>query len=207
MAREKGPKCRRCRREGVKLFLKGARCDTKKCPVEERPVPPGEHAFRRQKVSEYGKRLREKQKVKRFYGIGERQFIRYFNMAERQKGSTGVNLLLLLERRIDNVVHIIGWAPSRAAARQMIAHGHLRLNGRRHRSASCLVRPNDTIEVSRNEKIRKLVTENEQEAKRRRPEWVEVDSEALVARVLRHPVRDEVSVETQENLIVEFCSR
>lgn len=210
MARYTEPKCKVCRREGTKLFLRGQKCLTKKCPFEKRPYPPGIHTFRG-KMSEYGKRLREKQKVKRFYGVTERQFMRYFEKAEKQKGSTGENLLILLERRIDNVLHLIGWAPSRAAARQLLAHGHILLNGRRHKVGSYLVKPGDLIEVTQKENIRKLVKENIEEAIRigvpNPPEWVETNKENLVARVLRFPTRSEVSVETDENLIVEFCSR
>jgi len=210
MARYTGPKCKLCRREGTKLFLRGAKCHTKKCPFEKRPYPPGIHTFRG-KMSEYGKRLREKQKVKRFYGVTETQFMRYFEKAERQKGATGENLLVLLERRIDNVVHLLGWAPSRSAARQLIAHGHILLNGRRHKAASYLVKPGDIIEVTSREEIRKLVRQNIEECTRigigRPPEWMEMDNEQLTARVLRYPTRSEVSVEADENLIVEFCSR
>ena len=210
MARYTGAKCKLCRREGEKLFLRGAKCHTKKCPMEQRPYPPGIHTYRG-KISEFGKRLREKQKVKRFYGVTEKQFLRYFDKAERMKGATGGNLLILLERRIDNVVHLLGWATSRAAARQLIAHGHILLNNRRHKAGSYLVKPGDVIAVCPKEDIRKLVRQSIEECTRigigRPPEWVECDNEKLVARVLRHPTRSEVSVQADENLIVEFCSR
>jgi len=207
MARYTGPRCRLCRREGEKLFLKGSKCETRKCPFEKRAYPPGEHSYRRHKVSEYAKRLRETQKVKRFYMIGERQFRRYFDIAARMRGDTGENLLITLERRLDNVVHLLRWAPSRTAARQLISHGHILLNGRRHKASSYLVDVDDTISVVADEEIRNAVRSNIETVTRDTPEWLQSDPENLKATVMRLPLVGEVSVPADVGLIVEFCSR
>src|SRR6476620_12108113 len=143
MARNYDSVCQMCRREGIKLYLKGTRCDSPKCAIERRNVPPGMHGYRRGKPSEYGRRLREKQKLKRFYGVFERQFRRYFELASRSTENTGEQLLTVLERRLDNVIHRLGFAPSRAAARQLVAHGHIVLNGHKCDIPSLLVKPND----------------------------------------------------------------
>src|SRR5580692_2531189 len=147
MGRTTDPVCKLCRREGIKLFLKGSRCDSPKCAIDRRNVPPGMHGYRRGKPSEYAIRLREKQKLKRFYGVFERQFRRYFELASRSKENTGEQLLSVMERRLDNVVHRLGFAPSRAAARQLVSHGHIVLNGYKCDIPSLLVKPNDIIKV------------------------------------------------------------
>jgi len=207
MGRYLGPRCRICRREGEKLFLKGTRCDGKKCPIEKRASLPGEHSFRKQKPSEYARRLRETQKLKRFYGVSKKQFVRYFEMASRQSGDTGENLLIILERRLDNVVHLLRWAPNRATARQLISHGHIFLNGIRHKAASYLVKPGDEISVVPNEELRKIVRTNIETATRTTPEWIQLDVENLKAKILRQPLRSESSLPVEAGYIVEFLSR
>src|SRR5947209_855016 len=148
MARHIDPVCKLCRREGMKLYLKGSRCDSPKCAIERRNIPPGMHGYRRGKPSEYGVRLREKQKLKRFYGLFERQFRRYFELASRSPENTGEVLLSIMERRLDNVVHRLGFAPSRAAARQLVTHGHVQLNGRATNIPSLLLKANDVVKVT-----------------------------------------------------------
>src|SRR5438309_8423919 len=147
MARQIDPVCRLCRREGIKLFLKGSRCESPKCAIDRRPVPPGMHGYRRGKPSEYGIRLREKQKLKRFYGVFERQFRRYFELASRSTENTGEVLLSIMERRLDNIVHRLGFAPSRAAARQIVTHGHVQLNGKHCNIPSLLLKTGDKVTV------------------------------------------------------------
>ena len=210
MGRYTGPTCRLCRREGVKLMLKGARCDSAKCPLERqwRNAPPGMHSWRRRRGSEYAVRLREKQKVKRFYGIFERQFRRYFKMAEREKTNTGVALLRLLERRLDNVVYKLGFAPSRAAARQTITHGHIYVNGRKASSPSMLVKVGDKISVKPSEKSQKLIRQRLEEIGEPSVQnWLKLDTAKLEGTVVAMPSRDDVTIPVEENLIVEFCSR
>ena len=208
MARYTGPKCKLCRREGVKLFLKGTRCETKKCGIEKRAYPPGQRSWkRRRKFSEYGLQLREKQKAKRYYGILERQFKRMFSEADRQKGNTGENLLVLLERRLDNVVVLLGWALSRAQARQVIAHGHITVNGRRMDVPSYLVEKGDVIAPKDRETSKRLVSDHREEVgtSQKTPPWFEVGD--LAARVLQFPSREDVTLDVQEQLIVELCSK
>ena len=210
MGRYTGPTCRLCRREGIKLMLKGARCDSAKCPLERqwRNTPPGMHSWRRRRGSEYAVRLREKQKVKRFYGIFERQFRRYFKMAEREKTNTGVALLRLLERRLDNVVYKLGFAPSRAAARQTITHGHIYVNGRKASSPSMLVKVGDKISVKPSEKSQKLIRQRLEEIGEPSVQnWLKLDTAKLEGTVVAMPSRDDVTIPVEENLIVEFCSR
>ncbi|MCX7704269.1 MAG: 30S ribosomal protein S4 [Planctomycetota bacterium] len=207
MGRPLGPRCRVCRREGEKLFLKGAKCDTRKCPLEKRQYPPGEHSYRKAKYSEYARRLRETQKVKRYYGVSKTQFERYFEVASRKSGDTGENLLIMLERRLDNIVHLIRWAPNRTTARQLIAHGHIFLNGRRHKSASYLVKAGDTISVVSDESIRKNLKANMEASTRAVPEWIQVDTENMKAVISREPLRSEVSIPVEAGYIVEFLSR
>lgn len=210
MGRYTGPTCRLCRREGVKLMLKGARCDSAKCPLERqwRNAPPGMHSWRRRRGSEYAVRLREKQKVKRFYGIFERQFRRYFKMAEREKTNTGVALLRLLERRLDNVVYKLGFAPSRAAARQTITHGHIYVNGRKVNVPSMLVKVGDKISVKPSEKSQKLIRQRLEEIGEPNVQnWLKLDAAKLEAMVMAMPSRDDVTIPVEENLIVELCSR
>ena len=210
MGRMLGPACRRCRREGIKLMLKGHRCETAKCPMEKqwRNFPPGMHPYRRAKGTEYGKRLREKQKVKRYYGVLEAQFRRVFDEAQRSTHNTGVALLLLLERRLDNVILKMNLAISRKAARQAILHGHYQVNGRSVRRPSYIVRPGDRISVGGHEVSKKLV-KSWFEADPNRPiqKWLRVDGEKLEGVVEALPSRDDVQIPVEENLIVEFCSR
>jgi len=208
LGRYTGAKCRLCRREGMKLMLKGPRCGMEKCALNRREQPPGMHVRRRGKFSAYGVQLREKQKLKRFYGVLERQFRRYFEEAERAKGNTGENLLIALERRFDNVVHHLGMAASRSQARQLITHGHLEVNGRRITVPSHPVRPGDVIAPRRNETTAKLVAKARESTKGQRvPSWLEVTPEPLQGRVMNLPNRDEVSVPVKEQLIVELCSK
>lgn len=208
MSRYTGPKCRLCRREGSKLFLKADKCLSAKCPFEKRPMPPGVRTFRRGKASGYQSRLREKQKVKRFYGLSEKQFNLYYKEAVRAKGNTGDNLLTLFERRLDNVVYHLGFAQSRAEARQVIGHGHIAVNGRKVTIASFLVNEGMTISSHSAEGSKKLVSENIEFTKmREKPTWVNVSGENNEGKVLSLPTRDDVSVQVDEQMIIEFCSR
>ncbi len=210
MGRYTGPKCRLCRREGVKLMLRGSRCETAKCAMERQTqsAPPGMHNWRRGRSSEYGLRLREKQKVKRYYGVLERQFMRYFAMAEKGKGNTGATLLNLLERRLDNVVHKLGLAPSRAAAREWIVQGHFHLNGRRVSVPSYACRVGDVITVKDSERSRKLVRSVLEELGEPHVQnWLKLDIPKLEGQVVAMPTRDDVQIPVEENLIVELCSR
>ena len=189
---------------------KGARCETAKCPMERqwRNFPPGMHGWRKGRSSEYGVRLREKQKVKRYYGILDRQFMKYFHMAERLKGSTGAALLSLLERRLDNVVYKLGFAPSRVSARMTITHGHIHLNGRRVAIPSALVKPGDKITVKDCEKSRKLIRSRLEElGEPAMQNWLSLDMIKLEGAVVAVPTRDDVNIPVEENLIVELCSR
>ena len=209
MARNLGPQCRLCRREGIKLFLKGTRCDTAKCPIERqgRNSPPGIHGWRRSRGSSYAIRLREKQKVKRYYGVLERQFRGYFARAAKQKRNTGAALLSLLERRLDNVVFKSGFAVSRRAARQLVNHGHIYVNARKVDIPSYLVKPADKITVKPAEKSAKQVAEQVQINKGRPlPAWLSLDEAAPQITVLAMPTRDDVQIPVEEHLIVELCS-
>lgn len=203
-----GPKCRLCRREGTKLFLKADKCLSAKCPFEKRPVPPGVRTFRRGKATGYQVRLREKQKVKRFYGLSDKQFSLYYKEAVRQKGNTGDNLLTLFERRLDNVVYHLGFAQSRAEARQIICHGHISVNGKKVSVASYLVESGTKVSNYGKETSKRILAENIEFTKmREKPTWVSVNSELLEGKVVSLPTRDDVSVEVDEQLIIEFCSR
>lgn len=208
MGRYIGPVCRLCRREGVKLYLKGAKCYTDKCPVARRPHPPGQHGTARKKQSEYGIQLREKQKVRRFYGVLERQFRRYFELAARKKGVTGEVLLQTLERRLDNVVYRMGLAGSRKEARQIVRHGHIEVNGHKVDIPSYLVRPGDVIAVREGSRdhgrLKELV---EAGGAHTVPAWLEVDLPNMRGTVLRLPTRDEIDLPVQEHLVVELYSR
>ncbi len=191
-------------------MLKGARCETAKCPMERqwRNSPPGMHSWRRGRASEYGVRLREKQKVKRYYGIYEKQFMKYFRMAERLKGNTGATLLSLLERRLDNIIYKLGFAPSRAAARSTIAHGHIRVNGRRVDVPSLLVSVGDKITIKDSEKTRKLMQARMEDLGEPHVQnWLEFDAPKLTAEVKALPTRDDVMIPVEEQLIVELCSQ
>lgn len=209
MARTIGSVCRQCRREGLKLFLKGDRCYTDKCAIEKRAFPPGVHgnSFRR-KASEFGIQLREKQKVKRIYGMLEKQFRRFFAEASRRKGMTGENLLVLLERRLDNVVYRIGFASSRAEARQIVGHGHILLNGKKASIPSMMVRPEDVISVrEKSRQNQSIVGAMEAAMRKGTTSWLEVDGKNLSAKVVSDPKREEITLPIQEQLIVELYSR
>jgi len=201
--------CRQCRREGEKLFLKGDRCYSEKCAIERKPYVPGMHGQgRRQKASEYGLQLREKQKTKRIYGLMEKQFRNYFKKADRQKGVTGENLLRLLERRLDNVVYRLGFAASRKEARQLVNHGHFTLNGKKANIPSILVRVGDVIQVRESSKNSPKFQEiKEQAAYRTPPEWLTVDVENMAGTVLSYPSREQIDTPVSEQLIVELYSR
>jgi len=208
MARYIGNKCKLCRREGMKLFLKGQRCFTDKCAIARRDYPPGVHAQRRSKITDYGVHLREKQKLKRIYGVLERQFRLYFKRAERMKGNTGEVLLSLLERRLDNVVLASGFALSRNHARQMINHGHFQVNARTVDVSSFLVRPGDVLEPRQGEKTRKMVGEAVEVNKSQPvPDWLEVEGDKFTSKIVTIPRRDHVPHPIQEQLIIELCSK
>ena len=208
MARYTESVCRLCRREGVKLFLKGSRCYTKKCAIERRPSPPGQHGVRRRKPSEFGIQLREKQKVRRVYSVLERQFKTYFDDAESRPGVTGENLLRLLETRLDNVAFRMGFASSRAQARQLVNHGHFMVNGRATDVASHQLRPGDRIEVRvRSRSTAPFKTARETLRTAQVPEWLSVEPEELVGSVTALPRRDQMPAELNEQLVVEFYSR
>ena len=206
MARDLGPKCRMCRREGLKLFLKGERCLTEKCAVERRSYPPGEHGRGRIKQSEYLLQLREKQKARRYYGLLEKQFRRTYERASRGQGAPGENLLRLLETRLDNVVYRLGFAGSRAQARQLVRHGHFQVNGRRVNIPSYGVKPNDAISLKPGSPVEQLVREATDLTASVAP-WLQADHDGLAGQVLRFPERDEIDVPVQESLIVELYSK
>ncbi|NPA95147.1 MAG: 30S ribosomal protein S4 [Thermodesulfobacteria bacterium] len=208
MARYTGPRCRLCRREGSKLFLKGDRCFSEKCAFERRSYAPGQHGKGRVKVSDYGLRLREKQRVRRIYGVKESQFRRYFEIADRQKGVTGTNLLVLLERRLDNVVYRLGFADSRSQARQLVKHGHFLVNGRRVDIPSYQVRVGDEIKVREKSKdIVPIVQAIEAVARRGVPDWLELDADNRKGVVKAMPERSHITMPIQEQYIVEFYSK
>lgn len=208
MARYTGSVCRLCRREGLKLYLKGDRCYTPKCAVDRRAYAPGQHGQGRKKVSEYGIQLREKQKARRIYGILEGQFRRYFERAERQPGVTGENLLRLLERRLDNVIYRLGLGASRNEARQLVRHGHFSVNGRKVNIPSFLIKVGDVIEVRSKSKESPRVKELlERAADRTPPAWLEYEADQARARVVALPPRDQIDAPVQEHLIVELYSR
>ncbi len=208
MAKYRGPVCRLCRREGVKLFLKGTRCMTEKCAVERRAYPPGQHGQGRQRVSEYSAQLREKQKLKRIYGILERQFRGTFTKAERQEGITGENLLRMLERRLDNVVYRIGFAASRKEARLFVNHGHYRVNGRKVNRPSFLVREGDVIEVKeRSRTVVPIISALDAAEGRGIPAWLDLDKANFKATVRGLPTKDEIPLPVNEQLVVDLYSR
>ena len=208
MGRITGPVCRLCRRDGLKLFLKGNRCDTPKCAFERRPTPPGVVQKRRPKPTDYGLRLREKQKVKHYYGVLERQFRTYFARATRGKGNTGETLMTLLERRLDNVVHRLGFAASRAGASQMVMHGHITVNGHRLDIPSYLVKAGDLVRVKNRSKSLQLVHAALADFRREVPDFLSrIEGAIPEARVDRLPGADDVSLPVQANLIIELCSK
>jgi small subunit ribosomal protein S4 len=208
VARYTGAVCRLCRREGLKLFLKGERCYTDKCAIERRNYPPGEHGQARPKFSEYSVQLREKQKLRRMYGVLEGQFRRYFEMADRAKGVTGETLLQLLERRLDNIVYRVGFATSRSEARQLVRHGHFRVNGKKVNVPSFLVRAGDTVSVrDRSQKVARIQGALELAQRRGVPDWLEVTPESFSGRVKSLPVRSDLTMPINEKLVVELYSK
>ena len=208
MARYTEAVCRQCRREGQKLFLKGDRCYTDKCAMTNRAFAPGQHGQGRSKNSEYGQQLREKQKAKRFYGVLESQFRSYFEMAERRPGQTGENLLSILESRLDNVVYRLGFAMSRAEARQMVSHGHITVNGRKVNIPSYLVKPGMVISLKDSSKsLDKIKANVEANAFRQPPKWLEYDVNNMIAKVTAVPAREDIDLPIEEHLIVELYSK
>lgn len=206
MSRYTGPVCKVCRREGIKLFTKGEKCYTEKCEVEKRNYPPGVHVETRGKVTEYGVRLREKQKLKRTYGLTENQFKRFFVMAEKAKGITGTNLLVLLERRLDNMVYRIGFAVSRNEARQVVSHSHVTVNGKTVDIPSYLVKEGDQIGI-RHKDLLSVQNALESVVRRGVAAWLEVDKEQMIGKIRLLPTREDITVPIKEQLIVEYYSR
>lgn len=208
MARYTDASCKLCRREGMKLFLKGERCYSNKCSVGRRPYAPGQHGAQKKKLSEYGIQLREKQKAKRFYGVLESQFRKYFEIANRKKGVTGENLLQLLESRLDNVVYRMGFGTTRAEARQLVTHGHFDVNGRRVNIPSYLVKVGDEISVREDSKKSPRFKDIlEVTGSKVVPKWLEVDQENLKGKVVALPSREDIDLNVQEHLIVELYSK
>lgn len=208
MARYTGPACKLCRREGIKLFLKGERCYSAKCALDRRAFPPGQHGQRRTKATEYGTQLREKQKVRRIYGVLERQFRRFFHNSERQHGITGENLLVMLERRLDNVAFRMGFAPSRAAARQLVQHGHLLLDGKKATIPSMLIKPGQVLSVAPASKEVAVISESlKAQEKRNFPSWVDMQVEKLQGTFKALPSKDDIALPVKEQLIVELYSK
>jgi small subunit ribosomal protein S4 len=206
MARSIDPKCKQCRREGMKLFLKGERCLTEKCAIERRPYPPGQHGRGRIKQSEYLTQLREKQKAKRYYGVLERQFRTYYEKASRKSGVTGDNLLRQLECRLDNIVYRLGFAASRAQARQLVRHGHFFVNGRRVNIPSYQVRPDDVLSVKTGTPAEATIRDAT-DLTASVASWLQADHDNLTGKVLRYPDREEIDTPVQEQLIVELYSK
>ena len=208
MARYTGAVCKLCRREGKKLFLKGERCYTGKCAFERRSYAPGQHGQSRKKTSEYGMQLRAKQQARRYYGIQEGQFHKYFLMAERRQGMTGENLLKICESRLDNVAYLLGWASSRAEARQLTTHGHYLVNGKKVDIPSYLLKEGDVVSLRQksldSDKIKAVLEAN---GSRPVPEWLDKDSENMPAKVVKMPDREQIEVPVEEHLIVEFYSK
>ena len=208
MARYTGAVCKLCRREGKKLFLKGERCYTGKCAFERRSYAPGQHGQSRKKTSEYGMQLRAKQQARSYYGIQEGQFHKYFLMAERRQGMTGENLLKICESRLDNVAYLLGWASSRAEARQLTTHGHYLVNGKKVDIPSYLLKEGDVVSLRQksldSDKIKAVLEAN---GSRPVPEWLDKDSENMTAKVVKMPDREQIEVPVEEHLIVEFYSK
>ena len=208
MARYTGPVCRLCRREGTKLFLKGDRCLTGKCALDRRSTAPGQHGAANKKMREYGLQMREKQKTRRYYGVLEKQFVNYFEEADRKEGMTGENLICLLERRLDNVVYRMGFAASHKEARQLVLHGHFTVNGKKGNIPSLIIKAGDVIsvkEASRDSVKFKALAEAAANANA--PKWLEVKAEAMTATVLTLPAREDVDFDFNEQLIVELYSK
>ncbi|MEB3186548.1 MAG: 30S ribosomal protein S4 [bacterium] len=206
MARHTGPVCRLCRAEGTKLFLKGEKCNTGKCPIVKRGQRPGQHGAARHKTSEYGLRLREKQKARRFYGVGEKQFVIYYQLATRKQGVTGERLLQILETRLDNVIYRMGFAPSRPSARQMVGHGHIAVNGRRVDVPSFRVKVGDKVTVidKSSEFVKASISRT---PVTKTPAWLEIEADKLTGSIIAMPVREDIDASIRENLIVEYYSR
>ncbi len=208
MARYTGPVCKLCRREGVKLYLKGERCTSGKCAIDRRNKVPGQHGDARKKIGEYGMHLREKQKARRYYGLLEKQFKNYFEIADAKEGMTGENLLILLETRLDNVVYRMGMASSRAEARQLVLHNHFRINGKKANIPSIRVKAGDVITISENStdsaKIKALLEEG---AGKHTPKWLDVNAENGTTKVVALPAREDIDFDINEQLIVEFYSK
>lgn len=208
MARYTGAVCRLCRREGTKLFLKGERCLTGKCAVDRRKSAPGQHGQGRKKLSEYGLQLREKQKARRYYGVLESQFAKYFEMASKKQGITGDNLLTILESRLDNVVYRLGFAVSRAEARQLVVHGHFTVNGKKVDIPSYLTKVGDVIAIKEksrgSEKIKAILEATDGKII---PKWLDLDNNTLTGKVVAYPERDDIDMDFEEHLIVELYSR
>jgi small subunit ribosomal protein S4 len=208
MARYIGPACRLCRRENMKLFLKGERCYTDKCSFDRRPYPPGMHGQRRAKVTEFGVRMREKQKVRRIYGLLERQFRGYFYKADHQKGVSGENLLNLLERRLDSAVYRLGFGATRTDARQLVRHKHVLVNGRTVNIPSFVLRPGDKITIHEKSKgLARIQAALDVASRREQPEWLELDRDNLTGTVKQMPAREAITLPIEEQMIVEFYSR
>ncbi len=208
MARYTGPVCKLCRREKMKLFLKGERCYTEKCAIERRPYPPGMHGRGRRKTSDYGTQLREKQKVRRIYGVLERQFRRYYHLADKARGVTGENLIKLLELRLDNTVYRMGFGVSRSDARQAVRQGHILVNGRKVTVPSYQVSVGDTVEVKeKSRKSPRMLYALDLAERRQTVTWLEVDREVMRGTVAGEPVREEISIPIEEHLIVELYSK
>ena len=206
MAKDTTPSCRQCRAEGMKLFLKGEKCTSKACPFDKRPFGPGQHGHGRKKVSGYGIQLREKQKVKRAYGLLEKQFYAYYEEAERRKGITGETMLKLLELRLDNVVYRMGIGASRKEARQVVSHGHITVNGHVVNIPSYQVKAGDVIKIKESKKTNKFFTALKG-AKISLPKWLEFSTETLEGKVLNEPAREDIDLSIQEHLIVELYSK
>jgi small subunit ribosomal protein S4 len=207
LARHHTAVCRLCRREGIKLFLKGGRCFTEKCAIERRNYPPGQHGLRRSKPTPYGIQLREKQKAKRIYGVQESQFRRYFAWAEAEKGVTGENLLKLLERRLDNVVFRLGMAASRREGRQMVAHGHVQVSGRKVSVPSYIVKVGEVVQLRGSSKMQERVADNLAAGRSPVPPWLDVDVNEKRGTVRGLPIREDIQIPVQEQLIVELFSK
>ncbi|MBA3557360.1 MAG: 30S ribosomal protein S4 [Gemmatimonadaceae bacterium] len=211
MGRYTGPSCRQCRREGTKLFLKGTKCFTEKCPVERRPFPPGQHGQntgRRRKASEYSRQLREKQKVKRIYGVSEQQFRNTFERVNKMAGITGHNLLAALESRLDNIVYRMGFAPSRKAARQIVRHRHVEINGKGVDVPSYLVKPGEEVRVRpKSREQAAILTAMDQSSRGAPLSWIAVDRDTFSGRMLERPGRHDIPIAAQEQLIVELYSK
>lgn len=207
MARYTGAVCRQCRREGAKLFLKGDKCHSVNCPFTKRTGVPGQHGDGRKKISGYGQQLRAKQKAKRYYGVLEKQFAKYFELAEKKQGIAGENLLAILESRLDNVVYRLGWAASRPEARQLVVHGHFTLNGHKANVPSMLLKADDVVAIKESSRDSVKIKSIIEGSGRNVPAWLEKNEEALSGKVLRLPTREEIDLEVEEHLIVELYSK